>query len=109
MDLGDQIGAFRFLIRDRDCKFTATFDAVFGSEGITVVKIPPRTPQANRYANGLSQRRVPAEANPDGLIDLVGREFVPYGPNQLWFTDITYIRTWNGWAYLASIVGWIYP
>jgi putative transposase len=24
--------------------------------------------------------------------------------NQLWFTDITYIRTWNGWAYLASIL-----
>jgi putative transposase len=46
----------------------------------------------------------PAEANPDGLVDLVGRDFVPEGPNQLWFTDITYIRTWNGWAYLASIV-----
>lgn len=57
---------------------------------------------------------VPPEANPAGLVDLVGREFVPDGPNQLWFTDITYIRTWNGWAYLAStvdgytrkVVGW---
>ena len=39
-----------------------------------------------------------------GLVDLVGREFVPDGPNQLWFTDITYIRTWGGWAYLASII-----
>ncbi|HZC02897.1 MAG TPA: IS3 family transposase, partial [Gammaproteobacteria bacterium] len=44
------------------------------------------------------------EANPEGLVDLVGREFVPQGPNQLWFTDITYIRTWNGWAYLVSIL-----
>jgi transposase InsO family protein len=44
------------------------------------------------------------EANPDGLVDLVDRDFVPDGPNQLWFTDITYIRTWGGWSYLASIV-----
>ncbi len=44
------------------------------------------------------------DRNSDGLVDLVGREFVPEGPNQLWFTDITYIRLWSGWAYLASII-----
>jgi len=46
--------------------------------------------------------------------DLVRRQFDPTEPNQLWLSDITYIRTWEGWLYLAvvldaysrKVVGW---
>ena len=50
IDLGERAAQFRFLIRDRAGQFTETFDAVLTGAGIEVVKIPPRSPRANAYA-----------------------------------------------------------
>ena len=50
MDLGDRAAEFRFLVRDRAGQFTAAFDAVLTAAGIDIVKIPPRCPTANCFA-----------------------------------------------------------
>jgi putative transposase len=50
MDLGDRAADFRFLVRDRAGQFTEAFDAVLSGAGIQAVKIPPRSPQVNAYA-----------------------------------------------------------
>jgi transposase InsO family protein len=50
LDLGDRVAEFRLLVRDRAGQFTASFDAVLADTDITMVKIPPRCPRANCFA-----------------------------------------------------------
>lgn len=89
-----------------------------GRDGIQVARC---TVQRLMRADGLQgvrrggKRRTtisePAGARPP---DLVNRQFVAAGPNQLWLADLTYVRTWEGWVYVAfvldafsrMIVGW---
>ena len=49
-DFTEHARSFRLLIRDRDAKFTASFDEVFVSEGIEVIRTPIRSPRANAIA-----------------------------------------------------------
>jgi putative transposase len=64
-----------------------------------------------RTKRGRTTIRVPGVRVGD---DLVQRQFRPQAPNVLWVADITYLRTWEGWVYLAAvqdaysrrIVGW---
>jgi putative transposase len=49
MDLDDRGRQVRFLLHDRDSKFSAAFDAVFTGEGIRIVRTPVRAPNANAH------------------------------------------------------------
>jgi putative transposase len=50
MKLDDRQRAFRFLIHDRDSKFTGDVDTIFRSEGIEIIRTPVQAPNANAHA-----------------------------------------------------------
>lgn len=59
-----------------------------------LVSVPPR-----------SRRTTTVQAaEPSSLPDLVRQDFTAPAPNQLWYGDISYVLTWDGWAYVASVI-----
>ena len=56
MDLGDRADRFRFLIRDRDSKFTTAFDAVFTGADIRIIRTRSEHPGRTGSRNGSSAR-----------------------------------------------------
>ncbi len=67
-----------------------------------------------RALHGYRIRHIPVPKPPALIPNLLRRQFTVSQPNEAWVTDITYIRPWQGWLYLAvvmdlfsrKIVGW---
>lgn len=67
-----------------------------------------------RALHGYRIRHIPVTKPPALIPNLLQRQFTVSRKNEAWVTDITYIRTWQGWLYLAvvmdlfsrKIVGW---
>jgi len=59
---------------------------------------------AGRRPKRFRRTTIPSITAPAQPPDLVRRDFSPSAPNRVWLSDITYIRTWEGWLYLAVIL-----
>ena len=57
MDLDERAETFKFLVRDRDGKFTQAFDTVFTAAGMQVLRTPPRAPRANALRRAMGGQR----------------------------------------------------
>ncbi|SQE00690.1 Integrase catalytic region [Parafrankia sp. Ea1.12] len=91
MNLEERGHRFRLLIRDRDTKFTASFDAVFTGAGIDVVRTPPQSPQANAIAErwvGTARREctdrllIVSERHLTAVLDSYAKHFNTHRPHR---------------------------
>ena len=110
MESGEDLGWVRFLIRDRDTKFTAAFDAVFAGEAIEVLRTPVRAPRANASTErwvGTVRREVL-----DRLLIVGGRQCSRCWPNTPTITTcIARTVPWarclaRPWRISGRTVGW---
>ncbi len=64
---------------------------------MTAAGLRGRSPRAWKRTTIAGDRPVPAP-------DLIGREFFADRPDEKWCGDITYVKTWDGWAYVATVI-----
>src|SRR5439155_4501604 len=90
-ELGVRVESLRFLLRDRDAKYTGSFDAVFAADGIEVVKTAPRAPRMNAHCErvigtlrreALDQLLIWNETHTRHVLDAYARHYNHRRPHQ---------------------------
>ena len=91
MELGEHAARFKFLIRDRDSKFTAAFDEVLAGNGMRILKTPVRSPRANSFAEryagtlrreGLDHLLIHGERHLRRILAEYARQYNEHRPHQ---------------------------
>jgi putative transposase len=90
-ELGARIDSLRFLLRDRDAKYTGSFDAVFAADGIEAVRAAPRAPRMNAHCErvigtlrreGLDHLLIWNETHAQHVLDAYTRHYNRHRPHQ---------------------------